>query len=384
MSMKRLNSSGSSGLGFGLRGMTAAYAQADQSSNGNRNWRGYSGAARGRCRLSEGGRRWAPRERSCFIGEPFTLGTNDRAIGAFQIIDAKRDAMIVPEIEFGRVAMQVRFADVEIAAVNPAFEDRKEILDRVGMPERGADIFLGRVIDRSVARELATDRPIDRSIVGHQIGSLVDVRDDDRLQSLCGHIRHVKAADPAIAFDQRQHWSLWRDLTFAIRGFAADEGFVCLDNQIFAAKLVVVPEGISVFDLQDGHCLTDAMPEEPCRFETTPEGTVKLAGGDTFLAAAHHIDRLKPDIQRDMARFENGPHPHRERFAASAALQKAGARALTFQPGRLADRTAMGADRAVWPNPAFDVGDSGGFVAELGGVEGGLHGGCSPEPPFYL
>jgi hypothetical protein len=49
----RLNCSGLSGLGFGLRGMGAAYAHAGQSSNGNRNWRG-SSDARGRRRLSDG------------------------------------------------------------------------------------------------------------------------------------------------------------------------------------------------------------------------------------------------------------------------------------------------------------------------------------------
>ena len=51
----------------------------------------------------------------------------------------------------------MRFADVDIGLDDPALEDRKEIFDRVRMPERSADIFLDRVIDGAVAGEFAGD-----------------------------------------------------------------------------------------------------------------------------------------------------------------------------------------------------------------------------------
>jgi hypothetical protein len=35
--------------------------------------------------------------------------------------------------------MQVRLGDVEVAAVHAAFEDRKEVLDGVSVPEIGTD-----------------------------------------------------------------------------------------------------------------------------------------------------------------------------------------------------------------------------------------------------
>ena len=104
--------------------------------NGSRIWRGSAGA-RDRLRLSEGRRRRTPCERSCFVRQPLALRAEDGAISAGLIVDAEADPVVVSEIEFGRVAVQVRFADVEIAAVDAALEDRKEILDRVGVPERG-------------------------------------------------------------------------------------------------------------------------------------------------------------------------------------------------------------------------------------------------------
>lgn len=42
-------------------------------------------------------------------------------------------AVAVAEIELSEVAMQVRLADVLVNAVHPAFQDREETFDGVGM-----------------------------------------------------------------------------------------------------------------------------------------------------------------------------------------------------------------------------------------------------------
>src|SRR5579863_3918488 len=233
--------------------------------NGNMSWRGSSGAC---CRrwLSEGRRRFAPCETSRSIGQALSLGADQRTISAGYIVDAKRDPVVVAEIELGRVAMQVRLADVEIAAVDPALEDAKKVFDRVGVPERGAHIFLGAVVHRAVATEIAADRGINRSVIGHQVGGLVDVRDDDRLQGLRGHVLDMKAADPAVALYQRQHRGLWRDDVLPIASLAADESFVCLDNLVCAA------ERASVEKVQLGHRLADAVSEEPRGFQPALKG----------------------------------------------------------------------------------------------------------------
>ena len=333
---------------------------------------------RERRRLSVGRRRVPPRETSCSIGEPLALGTYERAIGAGLIVNAEPNSVVVPEIELGRVAMQVRLADVEVAAVDPALEDREVVFGGVGVPKRTTHVFLRGVINGTVPRELAADRPIDRAFVGHQVAGLVHVGENDRLQGLRGDIRNVEATDTAIALNQRQHGSLGRNLAFTVRRLAADKGFVSLDNQISA------PERISLIDLQHGHRLADAVSEKPCGLEATAEGTVELTGRDPLLAGAHQIDSLKPDVHRHVAKLEHTAHAHREWLAAGAAFPQAGARALALQLRCFADRAAVRTNRTIGPQSAFDIGDSGFFVAKLRGVKGGLHGGCSPQPRFYL
>src|SRR5437660_1274148 len=132
---------------------------------------------------------------SCSIGKPLALDAFQRAIGAFQIVNAERDPIIVPEIKLRGVPMQMGFADVEITPVDAAFEDAEKILDRVGMPEVGANIFLGRVVNGSVTGELCANARIDSVAIGHQVAGLIDVADADWLQGLRGYVRDAEAAD---------------------------------------------------------------------------------------------------------------------------------------------------------------------------------------------
>ena len=82
-----------------------------------------------------------------------------RARSARQVVDAERDPVVVPKVELGGVPDQMRLGDVEIAAIDPTLKDREVILGGVGVPEIGADVFLGAVVHRAVPRE---SRPIDQ------------------------------------------------------------------------------------------------------------------------------------------------------------------------------------------------------------------------------
>ena len=67
----------------------------------------------------------------------------------------------------------------------------------VRVPEKGANVFLGGVVYGAVPTELASDRPIGRALIGHQVARLADVLDDDWLKGCGGHVRDVEAADVA-------------------------------------------------------------------------------------------------------------------------------------------------------------------------------------------
>jgi hypothetical protein len=47
---------------------------------------------------------------------------------------------------------------VVVHADNASLQDRKVVLGRVGVPERGADIFFGAVVDAAVAVKFLGDR----------------------------------------------------------------------------------------------------------------------------------------------------------------------------------------------------------------------------------
>ena len=74
-----------------------------------------------------------------------------------EVVYAESDAVVVAEVELRGVAVKVRLGDVEIAAVDPALEDREVIFDRVCVPEVRADVLFRRVVHGAMASELVAD-----------------------------------------------------------------------------------------------------------------------------------------------------------------------------------------------------------------------------------
>ena len=369
-SMKRFDCAGSSGGSLGLRGMDAAYTTSAQSSNGSRNWRGSASTGAGRRRFSERRRSGATRETSRSVGQPLALCPEQRAIGAGHVVNAKADPVVVPEIELGCIPMQVLLADVEVAAINAALEDRKEVLDRIGVPERGAHVLLRTMVNRTVAGKITADTPIDRAAVSHQVAGLVDVRDDDRLQALGGHIGNMEAAHAPIAFDQRQHRSLWRDDVLPVGRLAADVGFVGLDDFVSAAERPHV-----VGKMQVGHRLADTVAEKPCGLQSDAENAMQLVAAHTLLARAKKMHRLQPHMQLNVAGLEDGSDFDGKGLAAGVAFIDAdpGALAVEFSDVFLG-RAALRTDWTIRPKPRFNERVSGRFAVKLSGGKDGWHG----------
>src|SRR5260370_27704105 len=118
--MNRFDCSGSSGLGAGLRGMREAYTREPHSSNRNDSCRG-SGGEEALRRRSEGRRGFDfPLATSRSIGEPLALDTDEGDVRTGQIVDTEPAAVVESEVELTPVAMQMRFADAEIAPLDPA------------------------------------------------------------------------------------------------------------------------------------------------------------------------------------------------------------------------------------------------------------------------
>src|SRR5205809_429840 len=90
------------------------------------------------------------------IGEPLAFRSQQSRFGARIVIRAKRDSVVVAELELRHVTMQVLLVAMLINALHPALEQAKETLNRVGMDSGifKGDVLAFSVIDRAVASHL--------------------------------------------------------------------------------------------------------------------------------------------------------------------------------------------------------------------------------------
>src|SRR6516225_1814021 len=95
------------------------------------------------------------------IGQPLADDGADRALSTLYIIDPESDSVAVAEIEFGKVAMQMGLADVEIEALDG-------IRVRLGAVAQVARPFLSPVIDRIMTSEALTDASVRAKLISHQ------------------------------------------------------------------------------------------------------------------------------------------------------------------------------------------------------------------------
>lgn len=285
---------------------------------------------------------------SCPIGKPFPDDALERFASAGGIVNAECDAIVMPEIELREVALKVRLGNVVIHASDTALHDRKIAFDGVGMGLT-AHVFLNAMIN-GLMLEVLIDVTVLPGIVCHDGGIGMNLFAKDRAQIRAGHIGQVERANPAITLNEGEHGFLAPTPTKAGLGalaavpvlfLTADIGFVRFD------KLIRAPHRGRVAVT---HCLTDAMPHEPCSFEGDTQGPVKLVSANALLAGRDEEDRLQPDMQLYMARLENGPDLDGEGLAARIALVEAGASALASQLAAIVHNATMGADATLRPN----------------------------------
>ena len=67
------------------------------------------------------------------IGEAFADDALERQLCEVNVVDAEPDAEAIPEIELGKVAMQMLLATVLVDAAHPALKDREEVFEGVGV-----------------------------------------------------------------------------------------------------------------------------------------------------------------------------------------------------------------------------------------------------------
>lgn len=197
----------------------------------------------------------------------------------------------------------------------------------------------------------------------------MSVAPNDRPQELRGDIWDVETADDAAAFD-KGHDSLFGrgGLIGAAASLPAHVGFITFDGLAGAAKRR--SEQVPVLP----HSFPDAVSKEPSGLHAASEHALDLVSRDAFLAGAHEMDDLQPQMQREMRGFEDSSHPHGEGLFAGITLAQSGAGGLAVKSADpdAVSVLAMWANGTSRPQLGFDVIKGGGFILEMGGGKNGV------------
>jgi hypothetical protein len=95
------------------------------------------------------------------IGQALAIDAGSGDFDALHVGVAESNAMVVAGNRIPPCIGADALRNMVVDTDDPAFQDRKVIFDRVGMPEVGSDIFLGAVVHGAVACELFADLWID-------------------------------------------------------------------------------------------------------------------------------------------------------------------------------------------------------------------------------
>jgi hypothetical protein len=174
-----------------------------------------------------------------------------------------------------------------------------------------------------------------------------------------GHVRNVETAHRTVPLYQGDNRHLGRNRSIGtVSGFATDIGFVAFDGLAGSVQRLKSQRA----EAHRFHAPADPVPEEPCGFHAPTDGPLDLPGGEPLLGRVQEIDHLQPDMQGDVGRPEDGPHPNGKLLPAGIALPQTRPHALALQPAGLADGLAVVANRPARPELRFDMGESGGLI----------------------
>ena len=210
VSRNRFDSSGSSHLGFVLRGIgnsiprklhcchSRTKKNASCGSSGNR-----ARICHTRTNLVRGFLRSSCATRF-FVGQPLTLGTLQGEFGPLFVVNPTPISVRIPEIKFRQIAMKVGFAHVVINANNTALKDRKVVFDSIAMGIT-AHVFERTVVNHFMSGKTLTNTEVSASGISHERGPEIGVGLQDGPNGRAIHLRDVVRADATAALDKRMN-----------------------------------------------------------------------------------------------------------------------------------------------------------------------------------
>jgi len=233
------------------------------------------------------------------------------------VVHAKSGALAIAEAELAKIARQMFFADMMVCAYDAAFQDREETFDGVGM--YAVALVFALLVRNGIVLVVASAETRRVVVVRINLRSGGGVLADDLGQVRAVDLGDMERAGFAAALDKGEHGSLADATATGVLApggvlvllLSSYIGFVNFDRGAFSPKRS---------QAAIGHRGAETHGHEPCGLECHAQNTVKLVAADAFLAAAHQVRCLEPDMQRNRAILENGAFPHRELAPAVVAL----------------------------------------------------------------
>ncbi len=313
------------------------------------------------------------------ISEALANDTNQSNLGPGYVVNAKANPVIIAEVEFADVAVQMGLRAVLVDALHAALEHAVKAFNGVCV-NVAAHILFGAMCGEGVASKVRAYPRILASFVGHDEGGFRHMRLDDRHEGCWACAVHVEGNHPR-AFRGRRSTKesttfLWRKPRATTAPFFVPmKGFVDFNNGAFSTK--------HIRQSAARHRLAQSMAHEPCAFDRQAKNTCELVGTDAFLAGAHQERSLKPHVQLDVAAFKHRADRHAALLAAGVALIQARAGGIAAHQLHAVRAFAVRTDRTVRPNDAFQLRVSGGLVLEVGGIENAGHRGILSMASIY-
>lgn len=302
---------------------------------------------------------------SRLIGEPLADHTAQQFFSAFVVLDSKRLAIVVAEIELGHVTVKMVVRAVLIDAFHAALEDREKTFDGVGVDGRVnlGNVFALAVPGKGVTSKVFVDVFVLPGLVGHDVRLAGDVSLKDRNQGLRFQIINdhtTRLAGSTIYQGQNLIFVLVAApflLALRLLGeIAANEGFIDFHDAAIGTERRKVARA---------HRFTNAMGHEPSRFEGDAQGAMQLIRADALLAGCNQENSLQPKAHWDVAGLENGADFYGKRLAAVVAFVRAYAGTCAAHFADALNATAMRAYRAARPYTGLYVGVRGLFIVEV-------------------
>jgi hypothetical protein len=264
-------------------------------------------------------------------------------------------SVIVSELEFSNVQMQIFVADLMECSDNAALEDRPEAFNRIRM-NCADDMLTNGVVNRLVREAMLQPHIAWVGVSAEQADAIRYGFADESLKRLSTSVFDNASNDVAFALDRANYGSLAGVAAPALAAF------------LVPMPVLIAPANVGLINLDDAakfldvldHGGSDLVAHEPSGLVAAEAHiTEDLEGAHALLADQHQVRDSVPIFQRLIRVLKDCAGQVREAITCGTA--RCAYRALPMVAGSEGidlEVTAARAGNALWPSPRYQINDA--------------------------